>query len=591
MLLGKPARYTIQVENSESAALADLTLTTRLPDLASSVTCDSGCQTAPGQVSWKIASLEPAKPAAFTLTFTLPADSPVVSLSLTSELGHEQQPVNVSTLQSSIQAEGASKDAQSQPVGTAFFIINNQAAAETDGIIMLAASPWQAGKALLLVSGLNDAAVNKAAVALGGATRFPGLSGPVAIVEEVNPVADEAVALSTDMTLASLGNKDQIVTGVGRKNIYYTFDLPLSWNLTEDASVTLFFSHSPLLNPERSSITLLLNDRPISAAVLDASNVEKGTLTALLPHGSAKPGRLNTLLVQIEADLDDLCIDPETTQSWVSISADSFLHLAHTLVDRQGEIDLSFLPQPLIENSGLKTLLFALPEQPSAAELSLASQLASFLGASSGGNTFQPVVMIGKLPAGYDPSQYHVLVVGRPSRSPLLQAVNASLPQPFVPGSDAILQKIDPLVVKLPPALDLGYLEILPSPWNAERVLVAVTGTSDKGLQDAVNMLTGPDRWQLGGNLSLVRGEKVFTTNTNELTRSGPSAFTATVVAEATPAVQPTKADAPDANPTAVAGGAIENPEMTMTNAERYPYLLPAVLGGSLLILACFGLW
>jgi hypothetical protein len=87
---------------------------------------------------------------------------------------------------------------------------------------------------------------------------------------------------------------------------------------------------------------------------------------------------------------------------------------------------------------------------------------------------------------------YRLIALGRPSRNPALQQVSAQLPQPFQPGSDEIQRRIDQVVFRLSPALSLGLVQLIPSPWNAARASLAGTGTTDEGVKGAVDVAGCP---------------------------------------------------------------------------------------------------
>ncbi len=456
-------------------------------------------------------------------------------------------------------------------------------AAGTDGVLQLAPSPWQVGKAALLVTGATDEGVRKAGMALSAQPQFLRLAGQAAVVQDVRPDTIPISQTPLSLTFTDLGYTERVVTGIGRKDIYYNFDLPLDWNLTSDASVRLKFSHSPLLDEALSSITIYLNDVPIGSARLDGANAASGELIAPLPPESSQPGLSNTLLVQIEADLPDPCILPETTTAWVNLSAESSLYLAHTGQDVSTFFNLDFWPRPFNQDPQLKDLLISLPDDPTREEYTVAFQVAAFLGAASQGRAFEPALLLGA-PDQTNLNPYHLVLIGKPSRNPLLGAINDQLPQPFIPGSDTIEQKIDNVIYRLQDGLDLGFLELIASPWNPERVLVVITGTSDAGLQSAADFVMNSGRiWELNGNLAMLRGDKLFITDTRVLTSEGQTAPVATAVTEMTPV-------GALATPAGAAAVVAQPPEQH-TLLERYPMLLPALtIAGALVVVILLGL-
>jgi hypothetical protein len=150
-------------------------------------------------------------------------------------------------------------------------------------------------------------------------------------------------------------------------------------------------------------------------------------------------------------------------------------------------------------------------------------------------------------------ANYHIIALGLPSRHPLIQEVNDQLPQPFLPGTDEIEQKLNNIVFRLPAGLSLGYLELIPSPWNEERAFLAVTGTTDEAVGRAVQtLLTQPLE---PSNLALIKEEGVELAETRNLIQSSlVTTTTATSGAMAAPAALPTVTPPP---PTPAAGNAV----------------------------------
>ncbi len=195
-------------------------------------------------------------------------------------------------------------------------------------------------------------------------------------------------------------------------------------------------------------------------------------------------------------------------------------------------------------------------------------------------------------------SDYHLIVIGRPSRSPLLRQVNAQLPQPFLPDSDGIEQRLNDVILRLPLDVSLGYLELIPSPWNPERVLLAITGTSDEGVAWATESLLDQP-WQLEGDLALVRGTEIHTLDTSKLTRSGVGTVIRTVVPELTPVVSPSVSSSV---PTSTAlFSSTMTPRLTTpqpgdrgtSSTSSPPWLAPLVAGTALVVIVilAFGVW
>ncbi|MFQ5578071.1 MAG: hypothetical protein ACE5G8_13890 [Anaerolineae bacterium] len=103
-----------------------------------------------------------------------------------------------------------------------------------------------------------------------------------------------------------------------------------------------------------------------------------------------------------------------------------------------------------------------------------------------------------------------LLVVGRASRLPLVQELDAALPLPFAPDSDSPLAERVAVVYRLPLNKELGYLELIPAPWDTSRLVVLVLGNSGRGLQAAAALTSSGLRRKLAGDAAVVDGEQLF---------------------------------------------------------------------------------
>jgi len=260
------------------------------------------------------------------------------------------------------------------------------------------------------------------------------------------------------------------------------------------------------------------------------------------------------------------------------VSSESLLHLTRTEEDVRA-LNLSFYPHPFIQRSDLADVLFALPPVPQPEECEAVLRLAAALGSAAGGSNLAPSVMLGDTWTDTGLAGYHIIAVGRPSRNPLLQQANAGLPQPFQPGLDGIEQRIDGVTFRLSPDISLGFIQLIPSPWNGERAFLAVTGTTDEGVRWAAYVLNTRS-WVLKGNLALINGDDVNTTDTRGLTRDGVAVAVATAAPEMTPV--------PTASPTSAPG--VSASRQASQGSGRPAWLIPLVGLTGLAVVAIFAI-
>jgi len=545
---GDTFSYTVTVTNTASISLTSLVLVDNCPLGTEMVECDPACTEAgDNQVRWQLGPLSPGAATRFYLTLRLTdleSSQPGLLENLAALQGKNEELWNTSYLATELGPTGSEGQTTSIGQGEYFFVQGERPVVDGDGVLQEIVSPWDSNKVALLVTGATEEAVYKAAQSLSLDTSFPDLKGPAGLIREIRYSPPPTETISSEHTLADLGYTDRTVYGMYGQELTYWFPVPLGWSLTDGAYFRLLFGHSAAVDEQVSTLTVLLNDIPWASVSLDESNAIGGVLELDLPDSRIKRGTSNEISIQSWMQVSkDQCERIDVEQVWLNVSQDSLLHLEHR---EQGTsvLDLDYFPFPFNTRPDLSDVLFALPSLPEAAELESMLRVAYVLGSSAIGDGFRPTVSLREeTPDAESLSRYHVVAIGRPSANSLIRQINPLLPQPFVPGADQVEHQIGEVLLRLPPDLSLGYIQEIPSPWNEERALLAVTGTTDEGLEWAAYALS-QRYWNLAENLVLVReGEDkvdIQSIDTRGLTNSGIVSEMAAAVPELTPVVTAT---------------------------------------------------
>jgi len=547
---GEVFTYAISVTNTTSARVEDFSLTDHLPRQTDLVDCLPRCIESAGidgdEASWSLPSLSPGESASFSVELQLAetthlSSPPPLLENLVVLADGAQEPVNVSSLSTTVGDEPVEERMGSPVQSGDFFTQGGRPVPEGDGILQEIISPWDPQQVILLLSGLSDEAVHKAGLALGLETGLLRMEGPAALVREVRPAPPVADTRATDLTLADLGYGDRIAYGLYPHvaRIDYYFDVPRGWHYTNEAYLHLLFGYSEAIEAQSSTLTVLLNGSPLATVPLNHDNAVGGSLQVDLPGTNIRPGTRNGISIQPVMQIGNnvQCESLPGDQAWLRVSQDSWLHLGQR-VESVNVLDLDDFPFPFDDRPDLSDVLFALPPDPGLVELEALVQMAATLGRAAGGEGVNPTVSLGDTVDAAMLRDYHIVAIGRPTRNPLIQEINASLPQPFVPGTDGVENRTGEVLLRLPPDIPLGYVQELPSPWNQDRAFLAVTGTRDEAITWAAYALNRR-AWQLDGNLVLTRmGEEeieVRSYDTRRLTSSGQAVTLLTAVPDLTP--------------------------------------------------------
>ena len=388
--------------------------------------------------------------------------------------------------------------------------------AADNGVVQMVSSPWSVKNVVLVVSGNTDLGTQKAAQAVSTGVFQQGSSPNLAIVESIQDAAASA-PLVTDQTFADLGYGAEQFSNRGVDSRSFNFYIPSGNSISTDAYLDLAYGNSALLDYSISGLVVLLNGQPIGSVRFDDTSAGQSINQAriTLPPSVSVPG-INR--IEVRASLEPLshCTDPNLHGLWSVVWPDSRLHLPFTSapVNTQSLLDLSAYPAPLIFDSTLGTTAVVFNKKDIGSWKSFI-HVASFLGDRSNGSITKLAVFFDDELSTVDLSPYNLIVVGRPSQLTMMDKLNAALPVPFEKGSDAPQGTFLQVTYQVPPEVPVGYVELLPSPWNHEKTLITAFGNNSAGVNSGVSALVDPSlRSQLAGDFAVVNDNRVQTVDT-----------------------------------------------------------------------------
>lgn len=445
---------------------------------------------------------------------------------------------------------------------------NTASGGADDGVVQLVDSPWSVDKAVLVVSGNTDPGTLKAAQAMStGAFRtntYPNLAVIQSIQDNPRPVS-----IPVDQTLQDLGYGTITPSSLGTNYVTYSFYVPAGQSLGPDAYFELLYGHSALLNFARSGIVVRLNGQPIGSVAFTAATaaIASNSVKFTIPPAVVHTGR-NSIEVRINMVPVDKCTQPNLSGTYTNIWPGSNLHLPFALstISTVSNFDLGNYPSPFNFDTSLAATAFVLPKDDVQSWRS-ALGVATYLGNVSHGQISALAAFYADdIPATERP-KYNFLLIGRATQLPVISELNDKLPAPFAGNTDLAVEPKMQVTFRIDSNSTVGYVELLPSPWNNNRVIVAAMGNTEQGMVSAASHLIEPLSWALKGNFAVINGTQVLSTDTR-IASIAPLAA-ATQSANGIPAIQ--------AVPPSVKVGA--------TPEYRPGWLLPALVLTILLIL------
>jgi hypothetical protein len=160
--------------------------------------------------------------------------------------------------------------------------------------------------------------------------------------------------------------------------------VPTNWALRDGSLIEVKMNHSPLLLPETSNLTVLVNDQPVNSIKLDRTNQSNFTWNIPIPSNlQPQNGRLVVSFLARMRINDLLCPPVDDKASWLNIGATSRVVLAY---NETAPASLSDFSQIFFASTNTldRKVNIVVPPNPTSRDLSRATHLMGRMGALAG---------------------------------------------------------------------------------------------------------------------------------------------------------------------------------------------------------------
>jgi len=274
-------------------------------------------------------------------------------------------------------------------------------------------------------------------------------------------------------------------------NLNYFFPVPPGYAGREEGQLSIVFSHSPLLAPDRSTMTVAANGRNLESVFLSSENRSRARLSVPLPVlGPADKGIFVEILFSLRLTRDE-CEEAQNPALWATVHGDSTLTLRPRASEQDslglGQVDDLFVPV----GQSPKPVTIVLPADPQPEEIDAAGLAAFQVGRWARSTGKDALVEIARTSAGDGPA----IIVGGDSTLPQLE-LNGSLS----PGQDGLAASGGVI------PREHGVLALSQSSGPK----LYITGGSASAIRDAADAMVSPQRrGLLTGDYSVLTGASV----------------------------------------------------------------------------------
>ncbi len=391
-------------------------------------------------------------------------------------------------------------------------------ATSDDGILQMALSPWNPSKAVLLVSGQSLDALSKAAFAVSTGSVLAYQGPTLAYVSNVQFLTSD-IPVVERVVLEDLGYLTEILGGIGTSSVDYQFYVSKSQVESRESYIDLMYYHSALLEYGSSSFSVYLNDQVITTEVFDKESEQITSLHIRIPPGILHYGE-NLLEIRSALLEHPSCEQIGFIDPWLTISNKTALYLPISGEEQLPDViirDLNFFPDLFTSSSDLGNIAFVLPKSDPVA-WGVAGRISYLLGEITRLGISNLGVYYGDEIPDAIRSNQSMIIVGVPGDIPFTSEINDQLPAPFDFNDNTASERQLQISYRIPPGQNVGYLQLLPSPFNSEETILFVSGNTAGGVVIAGNMLLDGDlQDQLAGVFAVSDGTQISTGNAASL--------------------------------------------------------------------------
>lgn len=387
---------------------------------------------------------------------------------------------------------------------------STESAGGDSGSIAVIPSPWNAAQAALLLDGSGDTLIHAAQI-LTEESLYRQLQGRrISVSAELAPTPATNVAAGKpfSVTLRELGYDNLSLQNAAQGSITFNYSLPNGWDIQDDATLHLKFTHSESIVFNKSVATVRLNGVPVASAKLTAITASDGLLE--VPLDPSVIGTSRTLSIEIAFEFvnpaasDKLerevgCAET-TIGDWAKV--DTASSISFTPVARSFAY-LQSLPFPFVTDQSWNMTTFIVGH-PDTSHLQLAMTLIGLIGA--GGAETRDLRWISAQDANWSAQaeDRNIVYVGTTTEMPTefrsFSGSYVKFSQETIDSQSDAVELLDPL------RQNSAVMQLTDSPLGGtDRRLLLLTATSDERLSALRGILTNNEnRSKLSGRLAAI---------------------------------------------------------------------------------------
>ena len=285
--------------------------------------------------------------------------------------------------------------------------------------------------------------------------------------------------------------KDMTVRGSSAPPVQFSFRALPDDSFLRGSSMNLHYSHSAQINPRESTVEVRIDGVGVGSKKLssDAGATDE-TLNVDLPKNLIKTNSVIDVSFKLTPKQINKCGQSSDDQLWGTVHANTSFNLKRENSVQLPDLQLLTTGFPFTAPQDLSKTAIVLPDSPSQSEVMTLMKVSERLGRLSQANTVKlDVYTAAKLPEPIKKDR-NLVGIGIRDHFPLQEV--------FAPDRgfrlmSAFARQSDQAQIQSIPDAG-GVIKSIVSPWNPDRILVALSGQADSGLQQVQDVISH-DQW------------------------------------------------------------------------------------------------
>ncbi len=371
-----------------------------------------------------------------------------------------------------------------------------------DAIIRKAMSPYNENKRILYIISDNPNRIIDAVKALTTQELVDQMDKDTQWFTSNTNIYDTESDFLDYIDMKSLGYDNVFFQGRKRGSASIFVNVPPTWEITSDAKLLVRFRYSDILNFEKSSISIYINNVPVGSKGFSEDFTQDDTIILPIPEEVRQDQiyeiRFEMTLIPTNYD----CFSASFSRNlWGFISNETVLYLPH---EERQKYSFERYPAPFVKHARLNNLLLVLPDEIDAHVVEHASEMMSFLGREL--EYIDEIFFIRS--STFTESDYdkNIIAIGPYNSNTFIKKINSALnisfndETGFFDGKDKV-ELLDGFSTRA------GTAQLIYSPFQEDRMILAVTGKSVEQIGFVTRYLSNLELFsRLTGDTAFVSG-------------------------------------------------------------------------------------